>query len=298
MKREKKIIVVRIWEGLGNQLFQYAYARSLAEIEKYRVYLECRRIYRKSLPREDFSVERKCELQRFNISLKAINLEHMDQWNFLSQENIDQKVKFWLASHKIGKYHFVTDYSDKQDHFQFQPSLYSFDASTYVMGHFLNKNYFEDIRPILLRELRLKVPPRISCKLKDLLMNENTISVHIRRTDFIKRGYCISTDQYYKDAIEYIRAHVEKPKFLFFTDDINWVRKRFGKENNSDYFFISDGTLKDYEELAIMYQCRHNIMANSTFSFWGAWLNDNPEKIVVAPKSYAPTFISSEWIRI
>ena len=142
------------------------------------------------------------------------------------------------------------------------------------------------------------MPPRISKSLERLLISENTVSVHIRRTDFIKRGYCISSDQYYIDAIEYMRMYVENPKFLFFSDDIEWVKKRFESGNREEYYFVSDGILKDYEELAIMYQCRHNIIANSTFSFWGAWLNDNPEKIVVTPKSYAPTFIPDEWIRV
>ncbi len=295
---KKKVVVVRVWEGLGNQLFQYAYARSLQEKGKYRVYLECRRVYKEYLSREDLSVERKCQLQHFNVSLKAVDFERYFDWDFMKQNTLVKKVKFWLAFHKIGAKHYVSDFTKKADHFQYHPELYSFTAPTYVMGHFLNKQYFNDIRPILLRELRLKIPPRISKSLERLLISENTVSVHIRRTDFIKRGYCISSDQYYIDAIEYMRMHVENPKFLFFSDDIVWVKKRFESGNREEYYFVSDGILKDYEELAIMYQCRHNIIANSTFSFWGAWLNDNPEKIVVAPKSYAPTFIPDEWIRV
>ena len=78
---------------------------------------------------------------------------------------------------------------------------------------------------------------------------------------------------------------------------MEWVRKRYGKENSEEYFFVSDGILRDYEELAVMYQCKHNIMANSTFSFWGAWLNDNQDKIVIIPRVYASTFAPDEWIK-
>lgn len=294
---KKNIVFVRVWEGLGNQLFQYAYARSLQEKGKNKVYLECRRIYREFLAKEDISVERKCELQHFNITLKAVNLEKLSEWSFMKQETISEKIKFWFASHKIGKQHFISDYTDEHNHFEFQPNLYFFNAQTYVMGHFLNKEYFEDIRPILLRELRLRVPPRISEELKYLLVNANTVSVHIRRTDFITRGYCISTEDYYKDAISYIKKEIKNPYFLFFSDDMEWVKERYEGEDDN-YVFVSNGILKDYEELAIMYSCKHNIIANSTFSFWGAWLNDYPEKIVIAPKGYAPTFIPDKWVRI
>lgn len=97
--------------------------------------------------------------------------------------------------------------------------------------------------------------------------------------------------------MNYIKAHVERPCFLFFSDDIEWVRENYcGMGDN--YHFVSNGCLKDYEELMLMCQCKHNIIANSTFSFWGAWLNTDPEKIVIAPKKYAPTFIPEEWIRL
>lgn len=290
-------IIVRVWEGLGNQLFQYAYARSLKERGYDRVYLECGRIYRSSFKREDFSVERACGLQHFKISLKAVNLEKVPRWKFLEQKTLLEKVQFWMASHRIGHSHFASDYTEKHTHFEYQPELYSFSASTYVMGHFLNKAYFEKIRPVLLNELRLKKMPQISDALRVLFEKENTVSVHIRRTDFINRGYCISGDKYYERAIDYINAHVERPCFLFFSDDMEWVRENYC-DAGDNYYFVSDGSLKDYEELALMYQCRHNITANSTFSFWGAWLNNNPDKIVIAPKGYAPTFIPEEWIRL
>ncbi len=290
-------IIVRVWEGVGNQLFQYAYARSLKEKGYNKVYLECRRIYRSSFQREDMSVERACRLQHFNISLKAVRLEKAMRWKFLEQKTVLEKVQFWMASHRIGHSQFVSDYTKKHTHFEYQPELYTFDAPTYVMGHFLNIKYFEDIRPILLKELRLKKAPKISDDLKRMLERENTVSIHIRRTDFIDRGYCISDHRYYARAIEYVKAHVEKPCFLFFSDDTEWVKKNYRDAADHCYFVCDEG-LKDYEELALMYQCKHNIIANSTFSFWGAWLNEYSGKIVIAPKGYAPTFIPKEWTRL
>ena len=296
--RSKEIkMIVRVWEGLGNQLFQYAYARSLKEKGYDRVYLECRRIYRSSFKREDFSVERAYGLKYFNISLKAVNLEKSLRWKFLEQKTLTEKIRFRMASHRIGHSHFASDYTKKCTHFEFQPSLYSFGASTYVMGHFLNIKYFEGIRPILLKELQLKKAPKIPGNLRELFKERNTVSIHIRRTDFIKRGHCISYDRYYIRAMDYIKAHVENPCFLFFSDDMEGVKNNYGNTTN-DCYFVSDGKLKDYEELALMYRCKHNIIANSTFSFWGAWLNDNPEKIVIAPQKFGHTFIPKEWIKM
>lgn len=108
------------------------------------------------------------------------------------------------------------------------------------------------------------------------------ISVHVRRTDYVNSGRFNLTQGYYTRAMEYIAKIVENPHFYIFSDDINWVEKNM--EFNYPHTFVKGNMEQDsYIDMWLMSQCKHNIIANSTFSWWGAWLNNNPEKIVIAP---------------
>ncbi len=143
---------------------------------------------------------------------------------------------------------------------------------------------------------------------KNKIDASKSISVHIRRGDYANDkvtntyfGTCPL--EYYKQAMDYMRSKVNNPIFYFFSDDIEWVKKEFNEDEN--FVFISNPKLQDYEELILMSQCSHNIIANSSFSWWGAWLNDNPAKLVVAPKKWMrvesnlqPNLIPEGWVRM
>jgi hypothetical protein len=140
------------------------------------------------------------------------------------------------------------------------------------------------------------------------LRTPGTVSIHIRRGDFSKKAetnlyHGILSSDYYKQAIEIISSKINSPKFYIFSDDINWA-----KENLivPEAVYASGQISKThFEDLYLMSQCHHNIIANSSFSWWGAWLNDNPEKIVIAPKNWfnkgpkdTQDIIPGDWIKI
>ena len=122
---------------------------------------------------------------------------------------------------------------------------------------------------------------QISAELRQALAYRECVSLHVRRGDFVKSKRALDAG-YYKRAIMYMRRHLREPLFLVFSDDLDWVRKHLDVGDNCIY--VNEGrNLQDYEELFIMSSCQNNIIANSTFSWWGAWLNRNPKKMVIAP---------------
>lgn len=292
------MVVVRIWEGLGNQMFQYAYARYLKEVGFKKIYLERRRIYKDKLHGEDLSVERKCYLHKFNITIPFINPKYLSGWKYLSRRSLKDKLLFALNNVGIEKYRYITDADDK---FSVDKTMPKFDKDTYVMGHFFHRKYIEPIRDILLKEFTLKKQLGVGTELMDILQSKKTVSVHVRRGDYLyvdcaktinaemKRG------RYYERAMSYMTEHIDNLIFLFFSDDIDWVKKNFAETDRS--YFVSGNGYSDYEEIILMSMCSHNIIANSTFSFWGAWLNTNLQKTVIVPKHWMPSVVPKEWIK-
>lgn len=295
----KNIFVVRVWEGLGNQMFQYAYARALQEKCGQMVYLEGRRMFRERLPYEDTNVERKCLLPHFQITLKFIKPASLTGWRYLEQRTPLQKLRYYLAQQGLGKYRFYNDFADIT---AFHKELLEPVGNAYIMGHFLNKKYFESIREILLQEFSLKKALNIPQFLKDVLESGQAVSVHIRRGDYLHVS-CVQAlnremqqGRYYERAMGYCAKQLQKPVFLIFSDDIAWV-----KENvfcPGQRILISEMGFHDYEEMMLMSLCRANIIANSTFSYWGAWLNQNKDKTVIAPKHWMPSILPTDWIQM
>ena len=138
--------------------------------------------------------------------------------------------------------------------------------------------------------------------------NYNTVSVHIRRGDYLLPENQalfgnICTYEYYEKAIRYMRENVPNIRFVFFTNDSEWVKENF---NMSDGFFANDyyeQEMPDYYDMYMMSQCKHHIIANSTFSWWGAYLGKNKDKIVIAPSKWmngkeTRDIYQSDWIKL
>lgn len=143
-------------------------------------------------------------------------------------------------------------------------------------GYWQSEKYFKDIRPILLKDFTLRSKSDNFLKFEKLVSDNNSVSVHFRRGDYIKRKvtrnyHGVLGFDYYLQAIEIIKQKIKNPHFFLFSDDST---------------ISSFSGLNSAEELILMSLCRHNIIANSSFSWWGAWLNNNPKKIVIAPKKW------------
>lgn len=268
------MIIVRIWEGLGNQLFQYAFAKAYSLKTKKQVKIDTKKIFEKN----NTSVYREYSLKHFNISLHEAEDEELQHYSFLEKKSLLQKIVFFLAGHNMNKYCYWEENGG-----QFAPDIRHFKSNCYVKGWFQSEKYFKYYRSLLLRELTPKKKIVINKELRQILEKDDTVSIHVRRGDYKKYGSMLPL-QYYKKAYRRIRDEGDFT-YMIFSDDLEWVKDNFGFINKK-YLVNEDGRLKDYEELMIMSRCHHNIIANSTFSWWGAWLNVHKDKVVIAPKRW------------
>lgn len=180
----------------------------------------------------------------------------------------------------------------------------------YLEGYWQSSKYAGLVEKELRSEFQFtcKGDKKLKQIAEEVAAGENTVSVHIRRGDYLdgraQQSFGnVCTEDYYLKAIRYIQRTIENPKFYFFSDDIEWVRKKYAQHNG---MYISAEMFDDYEDWYDMYLmslCRHNIIANSTFSWWGAWLNQNLQKIVVAPKKwlnipYYTDICPKTWVRV
>ena len=163
-----------------------------------------------------------------------------------------------------------------------------YNEYSFFHGFGMPLHLLDSIRDEFLAHIHFPAEEKNLISIAEKIKNDNYVGVHFRRGDFLEAdaikifgGIC--TKQYYDHAIEYIRSHVGNVKFVFFSNDIEWVKNEMHYE---DAIYIEDKIFEEYRDwydLYLMSICKHNIVANSQFSMWGAWLNENPDKIVIAP---------------
>ncbi len=266
------MIVVRLVGGLGNQMFQYATGLSVAENLGADLFID-NSWFKKPLQNE---TPRKYELDKFNIENKIVN-----------PKNYTLKTEgFFSKLYKIGKPS-LNYYKEKS--FRYDPNFKYIKNNTYLDGYFQSEKYFKNIRPSVMR--KFEILDKISDKSKDLIgltKKYDSVSIHVRRGDYVSNKnanefHGILSQDYYKKAIGVISKKVNKPRFFIFSDEIDWVKDNFDLPQNS--FFV-DHSKSGIEDLRIMIECKHNIIANSSFSWWGAWLGKYEGKKVLAPKHW------------
>ncbi len=264
--------IVQFLGGLGNQMFQYALYKALqrefsnvkADLHGY----------------QNYSLHNGFELENvFNIKLKTINpftrniyIKHNRKWVYRKLRRI-LNVK--------------NAYQEEKSLFAFDPSILTDPKPRYYWGYWQNLQYFERIADELRSDFNFKKKLTGTNQQTLAQINQSqSIAIHVRRGDYLKDpllgGLC-GVD-YYQAAIELIQMKVASPKFFIFSDDIAWCKEHLGLTNAA---FITWNTgQKSYIDMQLMSACKHNIIANSSFSWWAAWLNPNQSKIVVYPKKW------------
>lgn len=281
-------MIIRVMGGLGNQMFQYALYKKL-EMSGKNTVLDDRDILKHGNQHNGLELKRV-----FDINYRKMNMRDIltyDCWKIIC-----------LMSKRFG-IHFNDTYCLKDD---YKISYQTIEESSYeyLLGYWQNPLYFDDIRDVLLSDFTFKIQnmdERTSSLVQKIKKSES-VSVHIRRGDYllIEGWNQICTLGYYKKAIKYIDDKLMNAKFYFFSDDPAWVRKNFIK---NDYTVI-DWNLGEnsFYDMYFMSICKHNIIANSTFSWWGAWLNTYENKIVVCPSKWLPNVdldpTMDTWVKI
>lgn len=293
------MIVVRLMGGLGNQMFQYAAGRALSILNDTKLFLDSS-WYESSHTYQP----RKFELGTFNISASPLR-----SWLRTCDLQLQRKRYAYLrellrACHVPFALKHVVDIEDG-----FDARLTMSRSSVYLDGYWQSERYFSGIRDTLLQEFTFRCAPDPvnSAMLKSISLC-NAVCVHVRRGDYLTTanrnilGLCEL--DYYRNAMNYIRGRVSNASFHIFSDDPQWVESNFPDFARMTAVTHNVGC-KDSEDLRLMMKCRHFIIANSSFSWWAAWLGQCTDKIVVAPKQW---FVSAEksdkdliprsWIRL
>lgn len=274
------MIITHIIGGLGNQMFQYAVGRALS--------LECGQLLRLDVSDfADYKLHQGFELYNiFNYAAEIATEAEVRSilgWQFLT--GIRQLVaRPSLAM--IRRRGFVVE-----PHFHYWPEIRNVPQDCYLAGYWQSEKYFQKVASVIRDDFIFKTPLiNRNAEFAEQIGQVNAVSLHIRRGDYIKNPknvatYGLCTLDYYRAAIQHVYERIEQPYFFIFSDDIIWVKDNLKIDLPCLYIDHNYGA-ESYNDMRLMSLCRHHIIANSSFSWWGAWLNPFPEKIVVAPKKW------------
>ncbi len=295
------MFVVKFWQGLGNQMFEYALLKQLEKHYPANII----RGYIANAPSKKYDFVDYCLENAFNIHVKECTWKTVMGLSDLYPEN-GPLYSFFSPLSKIVNYvrgHKST-YILQDDFTHFYPEIYNLStlSNYYFEGVWANYEYLVGIEDILIRDFEF----RDGMSEKNLeylkrILDSNSVSIHVRRGDYVKLGYLLTTDNYYIKAIDIINKKVNYPKFFVFSNDYDYCRKLFDGKINYEIVEGNEGQ-DSFRDMQLMSNCKNNIISNSTFSFWGAFLNRTPEKIVIAPNigvlEGSIPFACPEWIKI
>ncbi|MCK9409942.1 MAG: alpha-1,2-fucosyltransferase [Bacteroidetes bacterium] len=273
------IVISKIVGGLGNQMFQYATSRALALKNESDLLLDISEFQTYTL--------RPYELGCFSLHVNIADPSALRR--IVYPAGTLRTAYRWLKSTaKTGKPP-IRKYSEP--HFHFDPNVFLQHGNVYLDGYWQSERYFKDIEHVIRNDFRFKhQPDSVNLDLIQKMGNECSVSLHIRRGDYVadERSNAVHGTmgiEYYKNAVQYIVEREANPQFYMFSDDRQWIEQNFKIPFPITFICHNTGS-KSYEDIRLMSMCKHNIIANSSFSWWGAWLNNNASKIVIAPKKW------------
>jgi hypothetical protein len=256
--------------GLGNQMFQYAAGLSAAE--RLGTELKMDLSWFDSL--EEVDTPRFYELDNFNLKQEFVNKN-----DFVLKNDGFKNRLMNIRKKQLNFY--------KESQFNYSDNFLNIKNNTYIEGYFQTEKYFNDIRDDVIYSFTFKNKASVkSAKIIDQIKNSDSVSLHVRRGDYVSnksanKFHGLMGEAYYKKAIALINKKIKNPKYFIFSDEIEWVKNSFDLPKNSVYITHNKSGIED---MRIMIECKHNIIANSSFSWWGAWLGLQKDKVVIAPK--------------
>ncbi|NLK45149.1 MAG: alpha-1,2-fucosyltransferase [Treponema sp.] len=265
--------IVKIKSGLGNQMFQYAFAKTLESLTGESVMLDL----------SQYNIDRLhngFELSRlFDIDLKEAPKETVELLSTIPNTFIKriQRKFFTKPTHYI------------EDETIFNENVFEIQSSCYFEGYWQSEKYFAPIKNKIADIFSFKYPINHSTEQCVSEIDEYTASIHIRRGDYLlgmNKNLNLCTINYYSTAVNLLQSYHTIKKIIVFSDDIPWCKKCLSFKNIELVFADWNNTEDSWQDMYIMSKCKHNIIANSSFSWWGAYLNQNWNKMVIAPEQW------------
>lgn len=288
------MICVQLSGGLGNQLFQYAMGRSLSLDHGAALTLDLS--FFDNYEWHVFSLAPFAAPQHFASREQVTRL--LDEHKYFSSR---------VARRLFGRRSWVI----QEPGLRFDRRWLEIRPPAYLMGYWQCARYFERHASTIREDFRIVTPPsEANQQMLERIRQQVAVSLHVRRGNFVQvdivnKVHGVASADYYQSAINYLKKKYGQLTFFVFSDDTAWAKAHFqGRE-----FVVVEGNdaPRDYEDLRLMSQCKHHILANSTFSWWGAWLNASPEKCVIAPRQWfadpakneeAVDIIPDSWVRL
>lgn len=303
------MIITRLTGGLGNQMFQYAAGLALAERRRTVLKLDV------GWFREDpaYEAHNRYALSCFNITEQFATAEEIDRVRGVQLTRTERwsvALARALRFYQYARRHSAPANWHRPPSFRFYPGFFDQPDATYLDGMFQSELFFGQAAELLRRHFSFRYPPSDAVvAMAEQIRSAPAASVHFRRGDYVRnvsfaQQIGVIGPDYYRRAIAQLRAAHPDIALYVFSDDIDAVEREFAP-GGKVVFVRATGAANSYDKIRLMSLCQHHVVANSTFSWWGAWLNPSADKIVIAPE---PWFSRSEndesdlvprsWIRL
>lgn len=291
------MVVVKLMGGLGNQMFQYACGRRLAHARSTSLRLDV----------SELGAPNGRPYALCHLNICADIASDADIRRFKSTPRL---MRWVLRRSGIGSLPCLEHNVVRERFFHFDEAILSLPGEVYLEGYWQSERYFHDIEALIRREFTpRRAPAAENADMADAIASTDAVSVHVRRGDYVSNPACnafhgLCTLDYYRRAAQLIVDIIAKPTFFVFSDDPEWAMSNVRLGRDTRYVTNNVGR-NDFEDLRLMALCKHHIIANSSFSLWGAWLSGNPDKRVIAPTKWfnvrehdTKDMIPTSWIRL
>lgn len=292
------MIVTRLIGGLGNQMFQYAVGRAVARRSKALLALDVSGFANYDL--------RRYELAEFNIAAHVASEKQLISLGVVSKpptfiNRLLKRMGYAAPEHVL-----------REASFTYDSRIESASAPVYLDGYWQSEKYFVHIAEELRQEFSLRdawdeANEAMAAQIR--AAGSGAVSLHIRRGDYVSNAHTaqyhgVCSLDYYRDAVSHIASHIEQPHFFVFSDDHAWVKENLQIDFPMTLVQVNSAD-RGINDMMLMKSCRHHVIANSSFSWWGAWLNPHADKIVIAPREWfkqsgndTRDLIPASWIRL
>lgn len=291
-------VIVKLQGGLGNQMFQYAAGRSLS-------------LYKNTSLLLDLSFFERCDFRTYDLNPFKIQ-EYIATVSDIETLLGNQRNRILR---KINKLRWIFSHYSKRPFFlesqirPFDKNIFNTPHHVYLDGYWQSEKYFIGISDIIRKEFSLRYPiSQKNLQYAEKINSSMAVAIHVRRGDYVSNSHTLSVHgvssvNYYKKAISLIRDQIANPEFFVFSDDIAWCKLNLPKLESCS-FIEGNSVYQSQEELHLMQLCKHHIIANSTFSWWGAWLSSG-DGITIAPANWFRSLkvnlqdlLPNSWLRI
>ncbi|UCG13687.1 MAG: alpha-1,2-fucosyltransferase [Deltaproteobacteria bacterium] len=290
------MVIVKLIGGLGNQMFQYAAGQSLAQKHNTTLKLDDSGFHQ--YPNRSYSLNHLGIREEFATPNELFCYTGKPQTK--TQEFLCHFAELWkrfcreIPCLKLPSFFTLPPLSPKvysEPHFHFDTNFFQLPADVYLDGYWQSEKYFKDIEKTIRQEFAVKIPiTGQNLEITSAINRTESVSLHIRRGDYVNNektnavhGTCGL--EYYLACIKQASQTVSNAHFFAFSDDPRWMMENLRIDHPLTYV-VHNNISEAHEDLRLMSLCRHNIVANSSFSWWAAWLNKNPDKIVFAPQEW------------